>query len=125
MDTCDWRPFVKAAIERNPVSLEKASSSSIDEVRAWLEGLESASIYDGNRLAQPDEVANYGRGDGLEKAFLLANVMRRREPGRTLQLVADHDKIVVRGSGEFAFSSAKTLSAQVDIAADGTVEVAC
>ncbi len=124
MDTCDWRPFVKAAIERNPVSLEKASSSSIDEVRAWLEGLESASIYDGNRLAQPDEVANYGRGDGLEKAFLLANVMRRREPGRTLQLVADHDKIVVRGSGEFAFSSAKTLSAQVDIAADGTVEVA-
>jgi hypothetical protein len=124
MDTCDWRPFVKAAVERNPVSLERAGSKSIDEVRVWLDGLESASIYNGNRLAQPDEVANFGRGDGLEKAFLLANVIRHREPDRPVQLVADRDKIVVRGKQEFAFSSAKTLSAQVDIAADGTLQVA-
>jgi len=123
MDTCDWRPFVKAAIERNPVSLERAGSKPLDEVHAWLGQLESVSIYDGNRLAQPDEVANYGRGDGLEKAFLLANVLRRRDPDRPLGLIADRDKVIVRGKQEFAFQSAKTLSAQVDIAEDGTIQV--
>jgi len=123
MDTCDWRPFVKAAVERNPVSLERAGDKAVEEVHAWLGQLEPASIYDGNRLAQPDEVANYGRGDGLEKAFLLANVLRRRDPDRPLRLIADRDKVVVRGKQEFAFQSAKTLSAQVDIAEDGTIQV--
>ncbi|MDI6450750.1 hypothetical protein [Anaerobaca lacustris] len=122
METCDWRPFVKAAVERNPVSLERAGDKPVEEVRAWLDGLESASIYDGNRLAQPDEVANFGRGDGLEKAFLLANVLRRRDPDRPLQLIADRDKVVVRGKQEFAFQSTKTLSAQVDVSEDGSIQ---
>jgi hypothetical protein len=124
METSQWRPFVKAAVERNPVSLERAGDKPVEEVRVWLDGLEPASIYDGNRLAQPDEVANFGRGDGLEKAFLLASVLRRREPDRALQLIADRDTIVVRGRQEFAFQSAKTLRAQVDIAEDGTIQTA-
>ncbi len=38
--------------------------------------LPDESIYDeAGRLAQPDEVWNYGRGDGVEKALLLANVL--------------------------------------------------
>ena len=122
METCDWRPFVKAAIERNPVSLERAGDKPIEEVRAWLDGLESASIYDGNRLAQPDEVANFGRGDGLEKAFLLANVLRRRDPDQPLRLIVDRDKVVVRGRQEFAFQSTRTLSAQVDVSEDGSIQ---
>ncbi|MHC4426033.1 MAG: hypothetical protein ACYSYV_08060, partial [Planctomycetota bacterium] len=71
MESCDWVPFVKAAVERNPVSTEMASSMSVEQVYAWLGQMKNISIYDGKRLAQPDEVANYRTGDGLEKAFLL------------------------------------------------------
>jgi hypothetical protein len=121
MDSCDWRPFVKAAVERNPVSIEMTSSKSIDETCAWLDDLENASIYDGNRLAQPDEVANYGRGDGLEKAFLLANVIRRR--GEAVEIIADGNRAVVRGQAEYVFRSDKTLRGRVRIAEDGAIDV--
>jgi len=121
MDTCDWRPFVKAAIERNPVSLDVVGTRSIDEVHAWLDSLESASIYDGNRLAQPDEVANFRRGDGLEKAFLLANVIRHKSPEQDLSLVVDKDRVIVRGTREFEFASAKSLQKQVEIDRDGRI----
>ncbi len=121
MDTCDWRPFVKAAIERNPVSLDVAGTRSIDEVYVWLDSLESASIYDGNRLAQPDEVANFRRGDGLEKAFLLANVIRHKSPEQDLSLVVDKERVIVRGTREFEFASAKSLQKQVEIDRDGRI----
>ena len=89
MESCDWRPFVKAAVERSPVSLEKTKSMSIEEVYEWLNRMPDVSIYDGNRLAQPDELANYRTGDGLEKAFLLANVLRHRQPEQRLHLEVD------------------------------------
>ena len=47
------------------------------------------SIYDGKRLAQPDEVANFQTGDGVEKAFLLANVIRERGLGEDIELVVE------------------------------------
>ena len=124
MDTCDWRPFVKAAVERNPVSLGMVESKSIEEVHAWLNGLDSQSLYDGNRLAQPDEVANYSMGDGLEKAFLLANVMRHRNPEQQLHLAVDKSRVLLRGTREFAFVSAKRLQGQVNIEPDGRIAVA-
>ena len=123
MDTCDWQPFVKAAVERNPVSLEASSSMSVEQAYAWLRGLDDASIYNANRLAQPDEVANYATGDGLEKAFALANVMRHREPDKPVTLIAEAGRAVVRGSQEFAFDSNKTLQGEVSIAADGAIDV--
>ena len=122
MDTCDWQPFVKAAVERNPVSLA-SSSMSVEQAYAWLRGLDDASIYNANRLAQPDEVANYATGDGLEKAFALANVMRHREPDKPVTLIAEAGRAVVRGSQEFAFDSNKTLQGEVSIAADGAIDV--
>ncbi|MHC4639473.1 MAG: hypothetical protein ACYTBV_18550, partial [Planctomycetota bacterium] len=64
MTWCDWQPFIKATLERNPVSIEMTKSMSIDEVYNWLEKMNNNSIYDENRLAQPDEVANYKTGDG-------------------------------------------------------------
>ena len=123
MDTCDWQPFVKAAVERNPVSLEASSSMSVEQAYAWLRGLDDASIYNANRLAQPDEVANYATGDGLEKAFALANVMRHRDPDKPVTLIAEGGRAVVRGSQEFAFDSNKTLQGEVSIAADGAIDV--
>ncbi|MHC4112917.1 MAG: hypothetical protein ACYSUY_17720, partial [Planctomycetota bacterium] len=32
METCDWAPFIKAAVERNPVSLKMADSMSTNEI---------------------------------------------------------------------------------------------
>ena len=63
-------PFVKAALERSPVS--RAAAPDLSRIAA----LGDESIYDGpSRLAQPDETWNYGTGDGLEKCLLAANIL--------------------------------------------------
>ncbi|MBR4652144.1 MAG: hypothetical protein IKO72_02180 [Kiritimatiellae bacterium] len=69
-------PFVKAALERSPVSRAALKDASENEVVARIAALGNDSIYDGpSRLAQPDEVWNFGRGDGLEKCLLAANIL--------------------------------------------------
>ena len=78
----DWAPFVKAAMERNPVSVKGTADWNDERVVQHLAGLPNESIYDGTRLAQPDEVWNYKRGDGLERAICLANIWKARRPGR-------------------------------------------
>ena len=75
MENTDWRPFIKAALERNPVSLEGLKGKTADEAYHLVSGMPNDSIYDGQRLAQPDEVWNFGRGDGVEKALLFANFL--------------------------------------------------
>ena len=123
MKSCDWVPFIKAAVERNPVSIQMAESMSIQEVYAWLEKMENNSIYDGNRLAQPDEVANYKTGDGLEKAFLLANIILAREPAGDIEIVVDGKHAVLRNQAEYRFLSAKNLEKQVNIAPDRAITI--
>lgn len=67
-------PFVKAALERSPVSRAALAELSEADALRRIAALETESIYDGpSRVAQPDEVWNFGRGDGLEKCFLAAN----------------------------------------------------
>ena len=69
-------PFVKAALERSPVS--RAALGGLPEAAALdaIGSLADESIYDGpSRLAQPDEAWNFGRGDGLEKCLLAANAV--------------------------------------------------
>jgi len=124
METCDWTPFIKAAVERNPVSLTIADSKSTDEVYAWLEKMNNTSIYDAKRLAQPDEVANYKTGDGLEKAFLLVNVIHQRDPEQSIEIIVDKNDVVVKGSGQYRFVSAKDLEKQIHIAATGAITIA-
>jgi hypothetical protein len=124
MDRCDWRPFVKAAVERSPVSLDAAKSMSVEGIYEWLTRMQDVSIYDGNRLAQPDEVANYGTGDGLEKAFLMANVLRHRNPEQDLHLEVDNSHVLLRGAQDYQFVSAKRLQGQVDVDPDGRIAVA-
>jgi len=123
MSSCDWRPFVKAAVERSPVSLEVTKDMSVGAVYSWLEAMDAESIYDGQRLAQPDEVANYMTGDGLEKAVLLANMIRHRRPGDSVEIVVEGDQVTVKGGGEYKFGSAKGLRKRLQIAADGTIRV--
>ncbi len=123
MESCDWIPFVKAAVERNPVSIQKTKSMSLEEVLAWLDQMNNTSIYDGKRLAQPDEVANYKTGDGLEKAFLLANVMRERSPEQDIKITVDNDDVVITGQRKDRFSSTKGLQKQVYINPDGAIVI--
>ncbi|HDS84972.1 MAG TPA: hypothetical protein ENN97_07255 [Phycisphaerales bacterium] len=125
MARCDWRPFVKAAIERSPVSAEKTEPMTAEQIHSWLTGLPGASIYDGTRLAQPDEVANYHTGDGIEKAFLMASVLSRRGEQKTFTLTIrpDKAKLTCPDGKSWEYPSTKGLRADIHIDENGcTVE---
>ncbi|MFC1737473.1 hypothetical protein ACFL1G_00290 [Planctomycetota bacterium] len=123
MESCDWQPFIKAVVQRNPVSIEMTESMSFEEAYMWLKQMKPDSIYDGKRLAQPDEVANYKTGDGLEKAFVLANIIRRRNSQQDIGIIADGSRVIVRAEKEYCFSSEKRLKKHVSISADGSINV--
>ena len=115
METCNWAPFVKAALERNPVSLQITESMSIEQAYEWLGQMRNDSIYDNKRLAQPDEVANYRIGDGLEKAFLLANVLHKRNPAQDMEIIADKYEVFLKGREKYIFQSSKGLIKNIRI----------
>jgi hypothetical protein len=119
MDSCDWAPFIKAAVQRNPVSVEMVKSMPLEDIYDWLRRMENNSIYDGRRLAQPDEVANYNRGDGLERAFLLANVIRQRDPECDIEITADGRQVILKAQKEYILASAKKFSKLIRIPAAG------
>ena len=110
MESCDWQPFIKAALERSPVSIEMCRDRSLDEIYARLREMPDESIYDGKRLAQPDEVANYQRGDGIEKAFTLANVIRHRDPQTTLAIDIAGPSVTLHADRTYSFSSTKSIT---------------
>ncbi|UCG57441.1 MAG: hypothetical protein JSU70_21560 [Phycisphaerales bacterium] len=121
MESCDWVPFVKAAVERNPVSVAMLDSMSLDEAYSWLQQMPDDSIYDGKRLAQPDEAANYKTGDGLEKAFVLANLIRQRNPEHDVEIVSNDERVTVSASDQYGFVSNKGLSRRVFASKDGNI----
>jgi hypothetical protein len=106
-----WRPFLKAALERNPVTLTITNSMNIDQAYSYLGSLDAESIYDEPfRLAQPDEVVNFGRGDGLEKAISLINYLKNRMPQDKFELCKASDSFVVKtGRKEYRFPSVKKV----------------
>jgi len=107
-------PFVLAAIERNPVSLEGSTGIEIREIKRELDRMPDSSIYDGmGRLAQPDEVWNYRRGDGIEKALLLANVLHNRRPETPVNLDIEGERVIIQvDSDNYEFSTSKGLKDQ-------------
>ena len=64
-------------------------------------------------------MANYRSGDGLEKAFVMANLMRNREPQKAVEIVAAKGRVVVKGDKEYIFESRKGLEKRVAMGADG------
>jgi hypothetical protein len=116
MDIIDWTPFVKAAIERNPVCLTHLSGRSAGEVYNILEGLPDESIYDGPRLSLPDEVWNFSRGEGIEKAFLLANFLANQDNNQDVIIDIDDSNATVRCNGsEYHFRSSKMFRKKIEI----------
>jgi hypothetical protein len=89
-------------------------------VAGQVAAFEDESIYDEDgRLAQPDEVWNYERGDGVERAVLLANILRPRTPDAacTLEIGKDTVKLSV-GDETYEFPTRKNLKQQTwDLAA--------
>ncbi len=72
-------PFLVAALQRNPVCIEETARCSETELLERYAQWPDESIYpDAGRLAQPDEVCNFRRGDGLERLLALATILRER-----------------------------------------------
>ncbi|HKL20709.1 MAG TPA: hypothetical protein VJ904_02820 [Tichowtungia sp.] len=162
MSRCDWAPFLKASLERNPACITETEDLSDEKLiqllthpaapaplqggesdsqeidresppsegwptvsaeasgKGWKAGVGSQfgteSIYDGPRLAQPDEVWNFKTGDGLEKAILLANVWKHHHPNDEIRLIVqpDHVKLSL-GEKTVDFTSAKGLTAELEL----------
>jgi hypothetical protein len=112
MDTCDWKPFLKAAFERNPVSMDYFSEMELDKVYQTLSGWPDESIYEGNGLAMPDEVVNYQRGEGIEKAITFANIAKSRH----LDITREHSdkKVILKiDHRRFEFPFTKKLKPEI------------
>ncbi|MCK4998157.1 MAG: hypothetical protein KAS23_01435, partial [Anaerohalosphaera sp.] len=124
MGTCDWRPYIKASIERNPVSIEMAKEMDHQQVYSWLGGMVNESIYDGRRLSQPDEVCNFHRGDGLEKAITMANILLADNCETDIQILVDqHDIVVKNNANNWRFVSSKQLSKQIIITNNCQIDI--
>ncbi len=106
-------PYLKACTERNPVCIEATQDMPEAELIEHVTGIPSESIYDDiGRLAQPDEVWNYGRGDGLEKAVMLATILSART-GAEMAVEIDAEKATLSHRNvEAAFPTTKGLPPQ-------------
>jgi hypothetical protein len=91
----DWRPFIKAAIERNPVCHTHLDGKSPEEIYEIVDKLKNKSVYDDGRMAQPDEVWNFGRGDGSEKAILMADGLIHNDPAAEVSIVLEDSTAVL------------------------------
>jgi hypothetical protein len=91
----------------------------MDEAHQILAAMPDESIYSGNRLAQPDEVWNFGLGDGLEKAFVLMNYMKAVHPDFPISLEANNSEVFVAQNNQtYRFPSAKKLTKKILIKDD-------
>lgn len=109
----DWGPFLKAAFERNPVIAAHLSDLNDQDVADRIHALTDASVYDSTRAAQPDEVWNFQRGDGLEKALALGAVWLQRHPQSPWTLTCDGSTSRIQvGDLDHAFPGSKGLQAE-------------
>jgi hypothetical protein len=115
MSRCKWEPFMRAAIDRNPVSIEAMKDESIEQVYQQLGRMENYSIYDGSRVAQPDEVVNFKRGDGVEKAILLANIINARGGEESVTIEVAGERVLLKAGGDYEFASNKGLEATLRV----------
>jgi hypothetical protein len=117
MERIDWIPFIKAAIERNPVCFTDLNGKNIKEVYNLLQTMPDESIYDGQRLALPDEVWNFRRGDGIEKALLLADFLIHRHPDSNIGIeINDHEVTLSFRESKLHFKSRKKFRKSLKIA---------
>ncbi len=109
----DVEPYIKACIERNPVCVVATQDLTDTELIACITKLPSESIYDeAGRISQPDEVWNFSRGDGLEKAVLLATVLHARTGNSlAIEIQEEHATLTI-GDQTVTFPTTKQLKPQ-------------
>jgi hypothetical protein len=116
MDRIDWLPFIKAAIERNPVCFSDLDGKNIAEVYEVLGYMPDESIYDGKRLALPDEVWNFKCGDGIEKSLLLADFIMKKDNSSLISIEIENRKVRLEYNGHlFHFKSHKSFKKSIKI----------
>jgi len=121
MDKIDWLPFIKAAVERNPVCLQDLNDKNIQEVYDILNAMPDESIYEGQRLAQPDEVWNFRRGDGIEKALLLADyIVQMDEKADIVITIQNHKVRLISGGSEYRFKSNRQFNKVIEVKGNGS-----
>ncbi len=119
MDKIDWLPFIKAAIERNPVCFNDLYNESFQDIYERLAAMPNQSIYDDKRLALPDEVWNFRRGDGIEKALLMADVIINRDKGAEVNIKIDIKEVTLEYNHQnFEFISSKHFNKTVRISSN-------
>ena len=106
------QPFLLAALTRNPVCIASTAGMELERLVQHLDSFANQSIYDeAGRLAQPDEVWNFSRGDGVEKAILLANLLRARDASLPMRLsISRADAVLKVGRDVYRFTTSKGLS---------------
>ncbi len=110
----DPSAYLKACLERNPVCIDATKNQPIESLPEIINGLETESIYEGeSRLSQPDEVWNYQRGDGLEKAILLATILHQRTKCPIEIEMAQTEAKLKAGDQLFTFKTNKQLAGHV------------
>jgi hypothetical protein len=81
------------------------------------------SIYDGQRLALPDEVWNFRRGDGIEKALLLADFIIQKDGKLPVSIDINKERVVLKSDDEkYVFGSNKDFHKSVLIS-DGNYTI--
>jgi len=116
MDLIPWEPFLKAALERNPVSIQALNLLSVNEAFNLISNLENYSIYPENRLALPDEVWNFKRGDGVEKALLFINYLKNVCKIDNVELLINGQNVTVSYLlNNYSFKSEKNFNKQFEI----------
>jgi hypothetical protein len=114
MDSIDWLPFIKAAIERNPVCFTDLYEEDISGVYNILLNMPDESIYEGERLALPDEVWNFKRGDGIEKSLLMsAFLINRDRSSEVIIKIEDQNVTLIHLGKEYHFNSQKNFTKSI------------
>lgn len=109
IERSSWAPFMKAALERNPVIIDALGGLSLQDLYEALTSMDTESIYSENRLAQPDEVYNFQTGDGLEKAIAFMNVAVANKYQCTLEKAQEGIVTLKIDDQTFNFESDKSL----------------
>ncbi|HNX66000.1 MAG TPA: hypothetical protein PKH02_03905 [Bacteroidales bacterium] len=111
MESAGWLPFIKAAIERNPVCHAAFAGRDSDHIFSVISAFENISIYDSGRLAQPDEVWNFRCGDGIEKAILMADALFSVKPDAEIAIdIQDENVNLTYDDKNYSFTSIKGYS---------------
>jgi hypothetical protein len=116
MENIDWIPFIKAAVERNPVCFNDLSGRHNSDVAQILNEMPNNSIYSGKRLALPDEVWNFRCGDGIEKALLLADYIVQNDKQADVRIKIEHKKVSLTFDNKtYLFVSHKNMNKTIRI----------